>query len=473
MRSTNSLVSNWLARRGFAIAAFLVALTACGDSAGTTTTTLPLTTATTAPTTTTSEPSTTSTAPIPADVQTAIDWFVSILNGEELTEAEYDSRFSEGFRRQVPFAAGLEPVLDQFRPDAPFTVVERSGDMRQGEATIEAADGTRARVLAELDEANRLSGLVIQPADQPSLDDPPETIGESFSSLAEMGNLRAIAAEVIDGECRAIETSSAGEPTPLGSVFKLYVLAALGEAVRDGDVAWDDELVIRDELKSVPSGVLQDRPPGDTVSVLEAAELMISVSDNTATDHIIDLIARQRVESAVTEYGNTTPELNTPLLNTREFTALKVGPASGLSIQWLEGDEETRRSILTQISDITPGDLPIQEWVEPIQPDQLEWFASPNDLCALAAGLLGLTDAVPEIGDILAMNPGIPAEPGTWDTIWFKGGSEPGLAAAWFVTSRESRTFIVTGSVVNPDETLDTDEAILLFVAARDLLSTR
>lgn len=450
----------------------LVVVTACGDSAGTTTT-VPSTTSTTAPTTTTSEPSTTSTAPAPADVQTGIDWFVSILNGEELTEAEYDSRFSEGFRQQVPFATGFQPVLDQFRPDAPFTVVERRGDMRQGEATIESADGTRARVLAELDEDNRLSGLVIQAADEPSLDDPPETVAESFSRLADMGNLRAVAAEVVDGECRAIEASSAAEPTPLGSVFKLYVLAALGEAVRDGDVAWDDELVISDELKSVPSGVLQDRASGDTITVLEAAELMISISDNTATDHLIDLIGRQAVESALTEYGNTTPELNTPLLNTREFTALKVGPASGLSIQWLEGDEEARRSILTQISDITPGDLPIQEWVDPIQPDQLEWFASPHDLCTLAAGLSELTDSVPEIGDILAMNPGIPADPGRWDNIWFKGGSEPGLAAAWFVTSREGRTFVTTGSVVNPDRAVDTEQAMLLFAAARDLLSTR
>lgn len=456
----------------FAGLVLVVVVTACGDSAGTTTI-VPSTTSTTAPTTTTSEPSTTSTAPAPADVQTGIDWFVSILNGEELTKAEYDSRFSEGFRQQVPFATGFQPVLDQFRPDAPFTVVERSGDMRQGEATIESADGTRARVLAELDEDNRLSGLVIQAADEPSLDDPPETVVESFSRLADMGSLRAVAAEVVDGECRAIEASSGAEPTPLGSVFKLYVLAALGEAVRDGDVAWDDELVIRDELKSVPSGVLQDRASGDTITVLEAAELMISISDNTATDHLIDLIGRQTVESALTEYGNTTPELNTPLLNTREFTALKVGPASGLSIQWLEGDEETRRSILTQISDITPDDLPIQEWVEPIQPDQLEWFASPHDLCTLAAGLSELTDSVPEIADILAMNPGIPADPGPWDNIWFKGGSEPGLAAAWFVTSREGRTFVTTGSVVNPDQAVDTEQAMLLFAAARDLLSTR
>ncbi|HEX6299176.1 MAG TPA: serine hydrolase [Acidimicrobiia bacterium] len=468
-----ALVSNCLARRGLAIAVFLVAFTACGDSADTTTTPPPLTTSTTAPTTT-SEPTTTSTAtPAPAEVQTTIDWFVSILNGEELTEAEYDSRFSEKFRQQVPFTTGFQPVLDKYRPEAPFTVLERSGDMRRGEAIIESADGNRARVLAELDEGNRLSGLVIQPADQPSLDDPPDTIRKSFSRLAEMGTLRATAAEVVDGECRAIEGSAAKEPTPLGSVFKLYVLAALGDAVRGGDLAWGDEIVIKDELKSVPSGVLHDRPSGERITVLEAAELMISISDNTATDHLIDLIGRQRVESALTEYGNTTAELNTPLLNTREFTALKVGPASGLSIQWLEGDEETRRSILTQISDITPGDLPIQEWVEPIQPDQLEWFASPDDLCRLAVGLLDLTDSVPEIGHILAMNPGIPGAPGRWDTIWFKGGFEPGLAAGWFVTSTESRTFVTAGSVVNPEATLDTEEAILLFAAARDLLSTR
>lgn len=450
-----------------------MAFTACGDSAGTTSTTAPTTTTSaTAPTTTTSEPITTSTATTaPAEVQAAVDWFVSILNGEELTEAEYDRRFSAGFRQQVPFSTGFQPVLDQFRPDAPFTVLERSGAMRRGEAIIESADGNRARVLAELDEGNRLSVLVIQPVDQPSLDDPPDSIRESFSRLAEMGTLRAIAAEVVDGECRTIEGSATNQPTPLGSVFKLYVLAALGEAVRGGDLAWGDQIVIKEELKSVPSGVLHDRRSGETVTVLEAAELMISISDNTATDHLIDLVGRQSVESGLIEYGNTTAALNTPLLNTREFTALKVGPASGLSIQWLEGDEEKRRSILTQISDITPGDLPIQEWVEPIRPDQLEWFASPDDLCRLAVGLLDLTDSVPEIGHILAMNPGIPGEPGRWDTIWFKGGFEPGLVAGWFVTSTESRTFVTAGSVVNPEEALDTEEAILVFAAARDLMS--
>lgn len=449
------------------LAVLLVLVAACGDGTKATTTT----TDGTAVTSTTEPETTTTTAPAPEnDVQSDIDWFVSVLNGQELTEAEYEEKFSDSFREQVPFQEGFQPVLDQFRPAGPFTVVERSGEGSQGEAVIEAADGTQARVLAELDEDGRFSGLLIQPTEMPTLDDPPESIEEANQRLAEFGTLGMLSAEIVDGQCVPGQVVSPDDPVPLGSVAKLYVLAALGEAIESGELAWDDEVEIRDELKSIPTGILQDRPAGEMVTVREMAELMISISDNTATDHLIDLLGRETVESVMAEYGHTNPELNIPFLSTRELTALKIGPASGLSTQWVEGDEETRRDILEQISDITPADLPLQEWTEPITPATVEWFASPNDLCALAAGLMDLAGSNPEIAEILEMNPGVPAEPGTWDRIWFKGGSEPGLLAVWWVTESQGRTVVTTGSVVNEETAFDTDEAVLLFAAARDLL---
>ena len=444
----------------------LLAFTACGGESEATTTT----DVTTTSSTTTTVPATT-TSVAGTDVQTEIDWFVAVLNGDELTESVYEERFTDAFRQEVPFDEGFQPVLDQFQPAGPFTVVERIGDGPAGEAIIEAADGTRIRVLAELDDQRRFAALLLQPADTPTLDNPPESPGEAFDRLAELGTLGATTAEIVDGECSTLEEVQADEPIPLGSLFKLYVLAALGEAVAAGEVSWDDDLVIRDELKSIPTGVLQDRPAGDTVTVLEAAELMISISDNTATDHLIDLLGREDVELAMAEFGHTTPELNTPLMTTRELVALKIGPASGLYVQWLDGDEQTRREILRQISDITPGDLPLQEWTQPIHPDTVEWFASPDDLCTLAVRLLELNETVPELASILSLNPGIPAEPGTWDEIWFKGGSEPGLEAVWWVTKGPGGTFVTTASVVNPDQSFDSEEAILLFAAARDLLA--
>jgi hypothetical protein len=446
----------------------LLALSACGgETEATTTTNAPTTTSTT---TAITIPATTTTLTGESDVHAEINWFLTVMNGAELTELQYEDRFSESFRQQVPFTEGFEPVLDQFRTGGPYAVVERTGTGSQGEAVIESSDGTRVRVLAELDDQGRFAGLLLQP-EVPTLDDPPESLGEALDRLADLGTLGVTTAEVVDGECMAVEGVGAGEPVPIASVFKLYVLAALGEAIVDGDIAWDDELEIRDELKSVPTGILQDRAAGETVTVLEAAELMISISDNTATDHLIDLLGRETVESTMSAYGHTAPELNTPLLNTRELTALKVGPASGLYVQWLEGDEQARRDLLRQISDITPADLPIQEWSDPVHPDTVEWFASPNDLCTLAVRMGELTETVPEVAAILGMNPGIQASPGTWETIWFKGGSEPGLVTVWWVTEIQGRTFVTAGSVVNPEVSFDSEEAILLFAAARDLLA--
>lgn len=305
----------------------------------------------------------------------------------------------------------------------------------------------------------------------PLLDDPPEAVSEAFERLGGFGTFRGLAAEMVDGQCVTIESVNAAEPAPLGSVAKLYVLVAIGEAIRSGDLSWDDEVVIRDELKSLPTGILQDGDSGDTVSVLEAAELMISISDNTATDHLINLVGRETVESVMADFGHSRPELNTPFLDTRELFALKIGPASGLSVQWLDGDEQSRRAILDQIADITPADLPVLEWTEPIEPDTIEWFASPDDLCTLAGLITALSDSVPEIGEILSINPGVP-DSGAWNRIWFKGGSEPGLAAMWWVTETDGRVFITAGSVVNPGQTFDINEATLLFAAARDLLAS-
>ena len=418
--------------------------------------------------TTTTVETTTTTDGSGVDVQDRIGWFLSVLNGEQIDQDEYDSRFSEEFRRQVPFNESFLPLLDQLRGDAPYEIVERSGEGAAGEVVVTSASAERFRIVAELTDDGRFAGLLIQPADGPSLENPPASIADAFDRLGDMGTLRAITAEVAEGSCVAIEHVEATSPAPIGSIFKLYVLAAIGDAVSDGTLEWNDEMVIHERLKSVPTGVLQDRPDGDRVSVLEAAELMISISDNTATDHLIDLLGREVVEETIEEYGNTTAELNTPLLTTRELTALKVGVASGLRGQWLEADDEERRGILDQISDITPDDLPIRDWTNPVDPHLVEWFATPADLCTLAVRLMELAERVPEIDSILSINPGVPAS-APWDLLWFKGGAEPGLVATWFVTRAEGRTFVTAGSVVNPDQAIDNQEAILLLAAIRDL----
>ena len=63
--------------------------------------------------------------------------------------------------------------------------------------------------------------------------------------------------------------------------FKQYVLGELAHQVQQGRASWDEQLAIRDDLKSPPSGKLQVEPAGTSHTLRVFAEQMISISDNT------------------------------------------------------------------------------------------------------------------------------------------------------------------------------------------------
>ncbi|MFP3953719.1 MAG: serine hydrolase [Candidatus Acetothermia bacterium] len=74
----------------------------------------------------------------------------------------------------------------------------------------------------------------------------------------------------------------------VGSSFKLYVLDTLYETTSRDDRK--EVIHLTYKHRSLPSGILQDWPTGDPVTVKTLANLMISQSDNTATDHLIELV---------------------------------------------------------------------------------------------------------------------------------------------------------------------------------------
>ncbi len=90
---------------------------------------------------------------------------------------------------------------------------------------------------------------------------------------------------------------------PLGSAFKLYVLDALGNAVASGKVRWNQPLTVTAQLKSLPSGELQNEPDGTQISVQDTAAKMISISDNTAANMLINLLGRPAVEARSAQPG--------------------------------------------------------------------------------------------------------------------------------------------------------------------------
>jgi beta-lactamase class A len=82
---------------------------------------------------------------------------------------------------------------------------------------------------------------------------------------------------------------------PAASTIKFPILVALFEAVDSGRVKLDESLVMRRDLVASGSGVLQYQHPGLRLSVLETATKMITISDNTATNMIIDRLGGKAI----------------------------------------------------------------------------------------------------------------------------------------------------------------------------------
>ena len=85
------------------------------------------------------------------------------------------------------------------------------------------------------------------------------------------------------------------ETFPTASLIKVGILVTLYDLAEKGQISLDDQLTLL-KIDQVPgSGVLQFMHPGMTLSVRDAAVLMSILSDNTATNLLLDKIVIRRV----------------------------------------------------------------------------------------------------------------------------------------------------------------------------------
>ena len=187
------------------------------------------------------------------------------------------------------------------------------------------------------------------------------------------------------GGCRVVHAVDANRPRPLGSAFKLYVLGALGQAIADHRARWNERLRIRDAWKSLPSGVPQDDPAGTALTLRTFADLMISISDNTAADHLLHDLGRVAVGRQLQRFGNRHAQLDVPFPTTRELFALKGDDFPAAADHYLSLGPAARRLALSDLDRIPLGS--VSSWTTPRDIDSIEWFASPSDICRAYAGL--------------------------------------------------------------------------------------
>ncbi len=90
---------------------------------------------------------------------------------------------------------------------------------------------------------------------------------------------------------------------PSASLIKVPILAEVFRRVEEEGLNLDDTLVMRAEDQVPGSGVLKDLTPGTRYSLRDLSTLMITVSDNTATNLLIDYLTVDAVNALLRRLG--------------------------------------------------------------------------------------------------------------------------------------------------------------------------
>lgn len=254
--------------------------------------------------------------------------------------------------------------------------------------------------------------------------------------LEKINRLGGDIAYLVIRDDKILHQQNANEKLAVGSAFKLGILAALAEKIEGGEARWDDVVRLKAGQISLPTGMLQKMPLDSPFTLHTLASFMISISDNTATDILLDFVGRKAV---AVKLGVDF------VLKTREFFTLKAD--AKLRKRFLAGDNEAKIKLAAEIAKLPQPDI---GKVSAHHNKGVEFYVPLTRLCALITEVSAL--------DVMSINPGL-ADPEDWQHVAFKGGSEQGVLNFTTQVTGKNGTNICVAFTWNAKHTLDLTKA--------------
>ncbi|BBZ11773.1 hypothetical protein MBRA_19680 [Mycobacterium branderi] len=333
----------------------------------------------------------------------------------------------------------VEHSMEELWWDRPFTV----GDVAisAGAATLQliTSYGARQSVRIHTDDATLVDGFDVttQAPVISSWRDVDATLRRTGARYSWQ------VAKVDDGNCDRVAGTNTAQSLPLASIFKLYVLYAVAQAVKDGTVSWDDQLTVTDKGKAVGSGL--ELPVGAHVSVRTAAEKMIATSDNMATDLLIGKVGPHAVENALVAAGHHDPASMTPFPTMYELFSVAWGKPD-VREQWKQAaNPQARAQLLQQANSRVYQPDPTRAHT-PASGFGAEWYGSAEDICRVHAALqAGAVGKAAPVKQIMSAVPGVDLDRRVWPYIGAKAGGLPGdLTFSWYAVDHTGQPWVVS-----------------------------
>lgn len=240
-----------------------------------------------------------------------------------------------------------------------------------------------------------------------------------------------------------------GTPTSVGTCSKLYLMGTLVKDVQSGAKRWDQIVKTQGQYASLPAGVLHKWPLGTPLTMQSLLTMSFSLNDNTATDHLLFSLGRERVEAHQSVMGQK--QSRGPFLATFELFYLKNLKTPRITKKYLSLKGPERRAMLNQLGAFDRSQIRFPK--TPYHIKDIEWFASTEELC-LALNWLNKATEDPKVKvarEILGLRPGLKIDRSPWTYVAYLGGSEPGVYSITYTLERkDGRRFALAFTLNNP-----------------------
>lgn len=389
----------------------------------------------------------------------ALDQINSSASGT--TEADIPNHFSDAYLDVIQPSELIWYFRDYIAPAGPMSVVRFEGGATElrTNAILQGPFGYwRVELGVTPNAPHKIDAMWFEPVWTTTTPGaPPRSWSDLKRDLAVIApNVSVTIGELDGGICQPIARVAPDLVLPIASSFKLYVLGELARQIGANEASWMELLPINTRYISQPNGEMRTLPVGSEYTLAHFAEQMISASDNTATDHLIGRLGREKVEAAFAEMGQADPTVNVPLMLTREWFALRMRFSDEQILEFLNLDDAGRLAFLQEVANpVADTILETELWPGSRWASEVEWFASSADLCRALAYLQdqGEQPGMEPVLNALSLVPEIVFDPAVWSYVGYKGGYETGVMSENFLLQRaaDGRWFSISAVIYDPN----------------------
>lgn len=120
------------------------------------------------------------------------------------------------------------------------------------------------------------------------------------------------------------------KPMRSASMIKVFIMAAVMDKAAHGELSLDETLTLRGSDKVGGSGILAGYASGTELTLREVMELMITHSDNTATNIVIDRIGMPAINDYIKSQGYNDTILRRKMM---DYDAIAAGRENFSSVR--------------------------------------------------------------------------------------------------------------------------------------------